>query len=78
MRNINHRNIQLLHENLTSYNTTIECDLPMPKFILDKGRLFQKQKTIFESGGQSRVLYAEVSVINLSSVEVVAEAIDVA
>jgi len=77
MRNINHRNIQLISENLKVYNTTISCELPMPKFILDsKGKLFQKNKVIFESG-QSRVTYFEVGVVALSSVEVVAEAIDV-
>lgn len=78
MRNIKHRNIQLLAENLTAYDTAISCELPMPKFILDtRGRLFQKNKTIFEPSGQSRVAYSEVAVTNLSSVEVVAVAIDV-
>jgi hypothetical protein len=77
MKNINHRNIQLISENLKVYNTTIGCELPMPKFILDsKGKLFQKNKVIFESE-QSRVTYLEVGVVALSSVEVVAEAIDV-
>ncbi len=72
MENINHRNIRLLHENLTIYDTTIVCELSMPKFIFDnkKGKLFQQVKTIFESG-QSRVTYSEVLVTNLSSVEVV-------
>ena len=71
MNNINHRNIQLISEDLTAYDTTIACELP-PKFINDtkKGRLFQKAKTIFESG-QSRVTYSEVLVTSLSSVEVV-------
>lgn len=77
MKKINHRNIQLIAESLTVYNTTISCELPLPKFILDtKGHLFQKNKTIFESG-QSRVIYFEVPMTALSSVEVVAEAIDV-
>lgn len=71
MKNINHRNIQLLYENLIPYNTAIECELPMPKFILDtKGKLFQKAKTIHEADSPSRVLYSEVLVTNLSSVEV--------
>jgi len=75
--NINHRNIRLISENLAAYDTTIACELPMPKFILDsKGKLFEKSKVIFESR-QSRVTYFEVGVIALSSVEVVAEAIDV-
>ncbi|MEG3899785.1 MULTISPECIES: hypothetical protein [unclassified Microcoleus] len=70
MQNINHRNIRLISEDLTAYNTTIACELPLPKFMLDtKGKLFQKTKTIFESG-QSRVTYSEVLVTNLSSVEV--------
>ena len=44
----------------------------MPKFILDtkKGKLFQKAKTIHEAGETSLVLYSEVSVTNLSNVEV--------
>jgi hypothetical protein len=72
MNNINHRNIRLISEDLTAYDTTIACELPLPKFINDtkKGRLFQKVKTIFESG-QSRVTYSEVLVTSLSSVEVV-------
>ncbi len=70
MQNINHRNIQLISEDLTAYDTTISCELPLPKFILDtKGKLFQKTKTIFESG-QSRVTYSEVLVTNLSNIEV--------
>jgi hypothetical protein len=77
MENINHRNIRLIPENLEPYNTTISCELPLPKFILDsKGKLFKKVKTIFESG-QSRVTYSEELVTALSSIEVVAEAIDV-
>lgn len=77
MRNINHRNIQLLDEGLNAYNTTIECKLPMPKYLLDtKGRLFQKAKTIHEAGEPSRVLYSEVLVTNLSSVEVAAPPVD--
>lgn len=70
MKNINHRNIKLIAEDLTAYDTTISCELPLPKFILDtKGRLFQKTKTIFESGS-SRTTFSEVLVTNLSSVEV--------
>lgn len=70
MKNINHRNIQLISEDLTAYNTTISCERLLPKFILDtKGKLFQKAKTIFESG-QSRVTYSEVLVTSLSNVEV--------
>lgn len=77
MKSINHRNIQLLRENLTAYNTTIACELPLPKFILDsEGKLFQKVRTVYESG-QSRVAYSEVPVTALSSVEVVAGAINV-
>lgn len=73
MKNINHRNVQLLYENLTPHNTVIECELPMPKFILDtKGKLFQKAKTIHETSEPSRVLYSEVAVVNLLSVEVAA------
>jgi hypothetical protein len=70
MKNTNHRNIQLVYENLKIYDTTISCKLPLPKFLDDnQGNLFQKQKTIFE-GGHSRVLYSEVLVTNLSNVEV--------
>ena len=48
----------------------------MPKFILDtQGKLFQKVRTIFESA-QSRVLYSEVLVTNLLSVEVVTSPVD--
>lgn len=71
MKNINHRNIRLISENLTAYDTTISCELPLPKFILDtKGKLFQKAKTIFEPGHESRTTYSEVLVTNLSNVEV--------
>lgn len=71
MKNINHRNIRLISENLTAYDTTISCELPLPKYIgiSNKGKLFSKVKTIFESG-QSRVTYSEVLVTELSSVEV--------
>lgn len=77
MKNINHRNIQLIPENLQVCNAVIQCELPMPKFILDScsGKLFQKNKTIFEPGQQSRVAYSEVPVVALSSVELVAEAV---
>lgn len=52
------------------YDTTIACALPMPRHILDsKGKLFQKNKTIFEPGQDSRVAYSEVEVTVLSSVE---------
>jgi hypothetical protein len=72
MNNINHRNIRLISEDLTAYDITIACELPLPEFINDtkKGRLFQKAKAIFESS-QSRVTYSEVLVTSLSSVEVV-------
>jgi hypothetical protein len=70
MNKANHQNIQLIYENLKIYDTTINCELPLPKFLDDnEGNLFQKQKTIFE-GSQSRVLYSEVPVTNLSNVEV--------
>ena len=73
MKNINHRSIRLISEDLTAYDTTISCELPLPKYVLDtKGKLFQKTKTIFETG-ISRVTYSEVLVTNLSSVEVVVE-----
>jgi len=78
MKNINHRCIQLIPENLQPYNTVVQCELPMPRHILDsKGKLFQKNRTIHEPGQQSRVSYYEIPVVALSSVEVVAEAIDV-
>lgn len=76
MKNINHRNIQLLRENLTAYNTIIACELPLPKFILNsEGKLFEKVRTVYESG-QSRVAYSEVPITNLSSVEVVSAPVD--
>lgn len=73
MPNINHRNVRLISEDLTAYDTTISCELPMPKYIgiSKKGKLFQKTKTIFESG-QSRVTCFEVLVTELSNVEVLA------
>lgn len=78
MKKIEHKNIQLVYENLTVYNTVIEWKTrTLPTYILDKkGRLFHKSKTIFESG-QSKVTYFEVLVTALSSVEIVAEAIGV-
>lgn len=81
MKNINHQNIRLYYDigdNPAIYDTTITCDLPMPKYIVDdKGKLFQKNRTIFELGQESRVAYSEVGVTVLSNVEVVIEAIDV-
>jgi hypothetical protein len=77
MKNINHRNIRLISEDLTAYDTTINCELPMPKFVVSRqGKLFQKTKTIFEPGQESRVTYSEILVTNLSNVEVVSAPVD--
>jgi len=77
MKNINHRNIRLIYENLTPYDTVISSQRVLPEFILDyRGGLFQKNKTIFESG-ESMTTYSEVSVTVLSNVEVTGSAIDV-
>lgn len=66
------RNIRLIREDLTAYDTTIECELPLPKFIIDsKGELFQRNKVIFESG-HSRVVYSQALATFLPSIEVVA------
>lgn len=79
MKSINHRNIRLTDNNSGIHETTIVCELPLPRFILDgKGRLFKKNKTIHEPNESSKVNYFEVGVVHLSSVEVVAEAIGVA
>lgn len=74
MKNINHRNIRLISEDLSAYDTTIRCEnYCLPERLLDtrKGKLFQKVKTIFEESGNSRVIYSEVLIRSLSSVEVV-------
>ena len=77
MKNINHRDIRLIREDLTPYDTIIDCQLPLPKFILDhRGRLFQKNRTIFESG-QSKVVYSEAIATNLTSVEIAGSAIEI-
>ena len=76
MKSINHRNIRLIREDLTAYDTTVECELPLPKFFLDiDGGVFLKNKTIFESG-QSRVVYSQLLVHYLPSMEVVAPPVD--
>ena len=77
MKNINYRNVRLISEDLTACDTTINCELPMPKFILgNTGKLFQKARTIFEPGQESRVAYSEVLVTSLSSVEVVSSPVE--
>lgn len=74
-KNTNLRNIRLIREDLTAYDTTIECELPLPKFIIDnKGGLFQKNKVIFESG-ESRIVYSQALATFLSSIEVAAVSI---
>jgi hypothetical protein len=75
MKTINHRQIRLIREDLTAYDTTIECDIPLPKFIIDdKGGLFLKNRTIFESG-QSKVVYSQALATFLPIVEVRADAL---
>lgn len=72
MKNISHRSIRLIREDLTAYDTTINCELPMPKFILDsKGKLFAKNRTIFEPGKSNLISYSETPVTVLSNVEVI-------
>lgn len=76
MKTTNHRNIRLIREDLTPYDTVIDCDIPLPKFIIDnKGALFLKNRTIFESG-ESRVVYSQTLATALTSVEVVAQPIE--
>ena len=78
MKNINHRNIRLICENLTIRDTVISYRLPLPKFILDdKGRLFLKNKAIFEAGQEVRTGYSETSVTVLSNIEISGSAIEV-
>ncbi|TAG93124.1 MAG: hypothetical protein EAZ18_13065 [Oscillatoriales cyanobacterium] len=75
MKSINHRQIRLIREDLTAYDTTIECDIPLPKFIIDSnGGLFLKNRTIFESG-QSKVVYSQALATFLPNVEVRADAL---
>lgn len=70
MKTANYRNIRLIREDLTPYDTVIDCDIPLPKFIIDeKGNLFLKNRTIFESG-QSKVVYSQALATCLTSVEV--------
>lgn len=77
MKTTNHRNIRLIHEDLTAYDTIVDCDIPLPKFIVDsKGSLFLKNRTIFESG-ESRVVYSQTLATSLTSVEVVSQPIEV-
>lgn len=70
---MNHRKIRLRYESLAEYDTTINCDLPMPKYIFDDsnstGKLFVKNKTIFESESPSVTCYSEAPIIALSNVE---------
>lgn len=73
MKSVNHRNIRMISEDSKIYDTAIGCELPLPRFIIDRqGKLFQKIKSIFESG-RSRVVYSELLVTNLSEVEVTTE-----
>lgn len=77
MKTINHWNIRLIREDLTAYDAIIDCGLPLPKFIIDsKGSLFLKNRTIFESGEVSRVVYSQTLVTFLNSVEVVAQPVE--
>ena len=74
-KNTNLRNIRLIREDLTAHDTTIEYELPLPKFIIDsKGELFQKNKAILESE-HSRVVYSQALAAFLPSIEVVAVSI---
>lgn len=74
-KNTNLRNIRLIREDLTAYDTTIEYELPLPRFIVDnKGGLFQRNKVIFESG-ESRVVYSQALAAFLPSIEVIAVSI---
>ena len=75
MKTINHRQIRLIREDLTAYDTTIECDIPLPRFIIDNnGGLFLKNRTIFESG-QSKVVYSQALATFLPTVEARADAL---
>lgn len=75
MKTTNHQNIRLIREDLTAYDTIIDCDIP-PKFIVDsKGSLFLKNRTIFESG-ESRVVYSQTLATSLTSVEVAVQSIE--
>ncbi len=79
MKNLKYQKIRLTSEDLKAYDTTIGCESLPPKFILDrKGRLFQKNRTVFNSR-QSRLIYSEVLVAALSNVEVttLSEVVDV-
>lgn len=70
MKTANYRSIRLIREDLTPYDTVIDCEIPLPKFIIDgKGNLFLKNRTIFESG-QSRVAYSQALATRLQCVEV--------
>lgn len=76
MKSINHRNIRLIREDLTAYDTTVECELPLPKHLLDvDGRVFIKNRVIFEAG-QSRVVYSQLLVHYLPLMEIVASPVD--
>lgn len=67
----NHRSIRLIREDLKPYDTVIDHEIPLPKFLIDrKGNLFLKNRTIFEFG-QSRVVYSQVLATSLTNVEVV-------
>ncbi len=77
MKNINHKNIRLIREDLTTYDTIIECELPLPKHLLDAdGGVFLKNRTVFKSG-QSIVVYSQLLVHYLPLMEVVAHPVDV-
>lgn len=76
MKSINHRNIRLIREDLTAYDTIIDCELPLPKHLLDvDGGVFLKNRTVFESG-QSRVVYSQLVVHYLPLMEIVTPPVD--
>jgi len=77
MKNINHRDIRLIFEDLVIIDTTICYELPMPKFILRRNRLFQKARTIFDNHQKARVAYSEILIANLEDIEVVTATIEV-
>ena len=77
MKSIKRRDIRLIYESGDfPHDTSINCP-DFPKFILDnQGRLFQKNRTIFNSD-RYKTTYSEVSVAILSNIEIAENAIEV-
>lgn len=70
MKTVNHRKIRLISEDMVIYDATIECELVLPKLIVDSNELvYSKNKMIFGSSW-GRTVYSQVLAARLSEIEI--------